>query len=192
MSTISTTSNNQRTLIIFAIIVVAAMSRILPNYFHLDYLANFSPIMAIALFGGAKIADRRLAFAIPIGAMLLSDIFIGFHATMWAVYIAFALGVLIGMKISGRENITKVGLAAVSSSIVFFALTNLAYWFMYYDVHTIETLGKCYFDAIVFYRTSGDFIPLFLNTVLGDLFFSAVLFGGFALAEKRIAILAKN
>ena len=58
---------------------------------------NFSPIISVALFSGVFFADKRIAFLIPIIVMFVSDMFIGFHSTMFATYLSFALIAIIGI-----------------------------------------------------------------------------------------------
>ena len=67
-------------LIIPIIIILAAVSRLLPHP------PNFTPIIAIGLFGGAYIKNRSLAIFIPISAMLIADLFLGYHSTIYWVY----------------------------------------------------------------------------------------------------------
>ena len=57
-------------------IVAAAAFRLLPHP------PNFSPIAALALFGGAQFADRRAAFLVPLTAMFLGDLMLGLHALL--------------------------------------------------------------------------------------------------------------
>ena len=81
---------NYRILIVFALILVAMSTRLFPHP------ANFTPIIAIALFSGALLGKKWYAFIVPMFIMLLSDLIIGFHDTMWAVYLSFAL--VVGME----------------------------------------------------------------------------------------------
>ena len=71
---------NMNRLIIAAIIIFAAFTRIMPHP------PNFTPIIAMGLFGGAYLKDKIWAVLLPVGAMLLADIFLGFHGTMIWVY----------------------------------------------------------------------------------------------------------
>ncbi len=71
-----------KVLVVTLIIVFAAGMRLIPHY------PNFTPIAAIALFGGAHLGKRWLAFAVPLAALLISDIFLGFHNMMIPVYLA--------------------------------------------------------------------------------------------------------
>lgn len=165
------TSNHARLAAIATAIIAAAALRLLPHP------PNFTPIGAIALFGGAYLGRRAIAFAVPLGALLLSDLFLGFHSSMPFVYAGVALTVLIGWAVAARRTPLRIAAAALASSILFFALTNFGVWLtsgMYPP--TFAGLAACFIAAI----------PFFQNTLAGDLFFSALLFGGFALAEQRL------
>jgi hypothetical protein len=162
------TANHARLLALLTAIVTAAALRLIPH------APNFSPIAAMALFGGAYLGKRWLAFIAPLAAMLLSDAIIGFHPYMWATYLSMALIVLIGWAV--RTRITP----AVASSVLFYLLTNFSVW-LGSSVYpqTLAGLVACYVAAI----------PFFQNTLAGDLFYSALLFGGFALLEKAIPMI---
>jgi hypothetical protein len=165
------TTNHARLAAILAAILVAAALRLLPHP------PNFTPIGAMALFGGAYFGRRALAFAAPLGAMGLGDAVLGFHSGMPYVYGSVALIVLIGWAVASRKTALNVAAAAIASSVLFFALTNFGTWAtgeLYPS--TLSGLAACYVAAI----------PFFQNTLAGDLFFSALLFGGFALLEQRI------
>lgn len=167
---------NTRFWILVAMIVTAAAMRLLPHP------PNLTPIAAIALFGGAQFARKRYAFAIPLGAMLASDLFLrgGFHVLMPFVYGAFAVTVVLGLIIRHRRTPFAIGVTALTGSVVFFVVTNFAVWAVFdFYPKTVEGLTACFVAAIPFFR----------NTVIGDLFFSAVLFGGLALAERRFSLL---
>ena len=168
------TANHARLAAILTAICVAAALRLLPHP------PNFTPIGAMALFGGAYFGRRALAFAAPLGALLLSDMVLGFHSGMPYVYGSVALVVLIGWALAKRKTPLTIAGAAVVSSALFFLVTNFGTWAtgeLYPP--TLAGLTACYVAAI----------PFFQNTLAGDLFFSALLFGGFALLEQRIAIL---
>jgi len=163
--------------IITLIIVLAVLTRFLPTP------PNFAPIAAIALFGGTFFADRRLAFLIPLLAMLLSDIFLGLHSTLLFVYGAFALIVLIGMKLGKNLNPLRLTGAALAGSTLFFIITNFGVWLIsaYYPL-TPAGLIACYTAAI----------PFFHYTILGDLFYTAVIFGSYELARRSVPALQQT
>lgn len=165
------TSNNARLATLLASIAAAAALRLLPHP------PNFSPIDAMALFSGAYVGRRALAFAAPIAALLLSDLFLGFYAGMNFVYASVALIVLIGWWVSKRKTVLGIGAGALAGAASFFVITNFGMWLFsgFYPL-TPAGLAACYVAAI----------PFFQNTVAGDLFYSALLFGGFALAEHFV------
>lgn len=154
---------------IVALIVVAAFLRLLPHP------PNFAPVVAMALFAGATLADRRLALLVPLLAMLASDLVIGFHDSMWAVYGALAVVAGTGRLLQGRLRLTTVSAGAVGASVVFFVLTNLAVWAMggLYP-RTLDGLAACFVAAL----------PFFQNTLAGTLVYAALLFGGLALVRR--------
>src|SRR3972149_10232534 len=87
--------------------------------------ANFAPIAAIALFGGAKL-NKKYALLVPIIAMLIGDIFIGFYNIwiMLSVYGSFLLIGLIGFWLKKHYSWKMTIGGALVSSIIFFIITN--------------------------------------------------------------------
>ena len=162
------TSNPVRLAALLSAIAAAAALRLVPHP------PNFSPIDAMALFSGAYLARRWIAFVAPLAALLLSDLFLGFYHGMATVYATVALIVVIGWWLSFRRTPLHIAVAAVASSVTFFVITNFGMWLFsgFYPV-TYAGLVACFTAAI----------PFFQNTLAGDLFYTALLFGGFALAE---------
>jgi len=168
---------------ILVLIGLAAISRLLPHEM------NFSPIGAIALFAGAYISNKRLAFALPMAALLVSDILLqvvhgtGFYRDMVFVYGSFALIVSLGFLLRGREQRQTIMVASLVSSILFFFITNFGTWLMYAMYpKNIQGLMSCYIAGI----------PFFKGTIMGDLFYNILLFGSFALARWRFPMLARS
>lgn len=164
------TDKNQ--LVVLGIIVLAVAMRLLPHP------PNVTPVAALALFGGAYIQDKRFALALPLVVLMLSDLLLGLHDTLIFVYIGFMLTAMIGMILRKRMNGLTIVTASLASSVMFFVLTNFGVW-MTSDLYSADLSGliTCYIAAI----------PFFQNSVLGNLFFTALLFGGFAL-YARLAI----
>ena len=94
-------SINPRFIVVFSVILVAALIRLLPHW------PNFTPIAAMALFAGTYFDRKQYAFAIPIAAMFISDLVIGLHANMPAVYMSFAITVLIGIAIMRLVRVVR-------------------------------------------------------------------------------------
>jgi hypothetical protein len=166
---------NARIFTLLAAILAAAALRLVPHP------PNFSPIGAMALFSGAYLGRRgAVALAAPLGALFLSDLVLGFYRGMPTVYFSVALIVIIGWLALRRVSPIRVGAAAIASSVLFFVLTNFGTWLSsgFYP-RTMDGLVACYAAAI----------PFFQNTVAGDLFYAALLFGGFALLQRKVPAL---
>ncbi len=162
------------------LIVAAALTRLLPHP------PNFTPITAIAVFGGATL-PLRWATAITLGAMLVSDLALGilagdwsvtFHPTLPAVYGSFVAAIVLS-RLLLRERLRLVPIAAVtlSSSVLFFVVTNFAVWLtgsLY--PKTWEGLIACY----------GAALPFFRNSLFGDAVYTALLFGGYRVLGRLI------
>jgi len=145
------------------IIVLAAGLRLIPHP------ANVAPIAAMALFGGAYLGKKN-ALLIPLIALFVSDLFLGLHRTMPFVYGSFLLTGLCGMWLKGHKTFQNVLLITLLSSTQFFIITNLGVWLVgsLYP-KTLSGLLLCYTYAIPFFR----------NTLLGDLLYTGVFFGGY-------------
>ena len=117
------TDARTRLLALFGAIVAAAALRLVPHP------PNFTPIGAMALFSGAYLGRRgAIALAAPLGALLLSDLVLGFYRGMPTVYFSVALIVVIGGLALKRVSPIRVGAAAIASSVLFFAITNFGVW----------------------------------------------------------------
>jgi hypothetical protein len=180
-------SINPRFIIVFSVILTAAFIRLLPHW------PNFTPIAAMALFAGTYFDRKQYAFALPIAAMFISDLVIGMHANMPAVYLSFAITVLIGMTIRNKVNVGSVILASIASSVIFFLITNFASWLAspYYP-YTLSGLVQCYVAGLLFFRDTSYGLSFFMNELVGTLFFSAVFYGAFFLAQMRFPVLDKS
>lgn len=156
------------------IVLLAACLRLLPHP------ANVAPIAAMALFGGAYL-DKRYALVLPIAAMLVSDMFLGFHPMMPFVYGSFLLTGGIGMWLSSHKHPVTIFAASLVSSLLFFLITNVGVWLVggLYP-KTFAGLETCFIYALPFFR----------NTILGDLFYTGIFFGAgelFILHSSRVA-----
>jgi len=128
---------------------------------------NFTAIAAIALVGGIYL-DRRAALAVPIAAMILSDMMLGFHGLMPYVYAGFLLTGALGMALKHAPRFPALLGGSLAGSILFFILTNGGVWLTgdgsFYP-KTVEGLLACYAAGIPFFR----------NSLLGDLIYTGML-----------------
>lgn len=179
----NTTTTGQRTILILTLIAVAAVYRIMP--FH---VWNVAPIGAIALFGGAQLKKNWQSVLIPLSALFLGDLFLNnvtykafnpnftlfYSGALW-VYVSFALIALIGIVFLKKISAKNVFLASLAGSVLFFVISNFGVWVgsnMY--PRNFAGLLACYVAAV----------PFFVNTLAGDLLFSAILFGVYEFALK--------
>lgn len=157
--------------------MAAAATRLLPH------APNMTSITALALFGGAYFSDRRLAFAVPLTALLLSNLVLGFYSHMEVQYLSFAVIIAMGFPLARRRTAVRIATATLLSAVVFFVLTNLGVWaFAPLYPKTLAGLLACYVAAI----------PFFGNSLFGDLLYTVILFGGFRLLEGRFARLRES
>ena len=152
-----------KNIFLVSLIFFAILSRFLPHP------PNFTPIAAIALLSSKGFTNRWVVFLIPILSLFISDLFIGLHATIPFVYFSFIFIALLGMYVK-KINIGSVLL----SSTLFFLVSNFGVWLLYYPIST-EGLVQCYTLAL----------PFFLNTVLGDLVYGALLIYPFYALQRR-------
>lgn len=162
-----------RRLLWFALflILAAATTRVLRHLGFIDLPPNVAPIAALALFGGTYL-PRRLAFVLPLAAMLVSDALIGFYhpAIMASVYGSFMVSGALGVWLRTRKNLGTVIAATLAGSVVFYLVTNAAVWaFGSLYFHSAPGLLQAYVAGLPFFR----------NTVLGDLGFVGSMFGAY-------------
>jgi hypothetical protein len=161
--------------IISGLILVAALSRLLPH------APNFTPVGATALFGAAYFTKKYWAFIIPFVALWVSDLILNnvFYAQYYEGFAwftsgfalivgAFAVITLFGIRFLKKVTPESLFGSSLVASALFFLITNFGSWMssgMY--PKTGSGLMACYAAGI----------PFFWNTLAGDLFYVAVLFG---------------
>ncbi|OGL35721.1 hypothetical protein A3F65_03550 [Candidatus Saccharibacteria bacterium RIFCSPHIGHO2_12_FULL_47_16b] len=165
----SMNKNTTNILVAIALIGLVVALRVLPHP------ANFAPVAAAAIFGGA-VLPRRLALWVPLAAMIASDLIIGLHSLVlltWGSYALFALASSHWLR--RNLNFVRGATLTISASIFFFVVTNFGVWAtsgMY--AHTWAGLIRCYELALPFFR----------NTLMSDIVYTIVLFGAYWLAIK--------
>lgn len=166
--------------VITAIVLALALSRLMPHPF------NFSPVAALALFGGARYRNRFAAYLIPLTAVWLSDLLLNFafygrfvplYDGALVTYAAFAMIVLLGSVALRKFSAKRILLTTLSSSVLFFVVSNFGVWaFSGMYPLNVAGIGACYIAAIPFFR----------NTLAGDLVYTFALFYAFEFARQRI------
>lgn len=187
---------NIRAGVLIIMILLAALSRLIPHPY------NFSPLVAMALFGGSRFNKSWQAFFVPLAAYLVSDVILQFSGGMGAysffqmpvivsqifVYVGMALVTLLGTTLHHTKAIKVLGYSLTGSAI-FWIVSNFGVWAgnhfasgtAFYEPGL--TLGMTYLRALPFYNTMS--MQLFMNAFAGDLFYCTVLFGLLALVLKH-------
>jgi hypothetical protein len=155
-------------------ILFGALLRVIPH------AANFAPIGAMALFGGVYL-NKRHALLLPLLAMMASDVFLGFDSlqSRLTVYGSFLAIGLIGLAVRNHKNIWTIVGGSLAGSTLFYLVTNLVWIYpakMY--PHTLAGQVASYTNALPFFR----------NTLIGDLFYVAVLFGAYELVKYSLSL----
>jgi len=156
---------------IVLLILGAAFSRLVPHW------PNFTAIGAAALFAGAMLGPRIIAFLVPLAAMVLSDLALGFHNTTGFVYLAVILTTWVGVGFLKELKVMRWLGGALATSGLFFLITNFGVWAVggLYPT-TVEGLAQSYVMAL----------PFLSYQVGGDLTYTAILFGAaFAIKGLR-------
>ena len=171
-------------------IILAAFSRIIPHPF------NFTSLSAICIFGSAYFTKKWQAFVIPFAATFLSDLFINnviyhqyyptftwFYEGIFSLYASYLLIAMVSLLIFNRKvNTTRIVGASLSATVIFFLVSNFGCFVNAPEYpQNFSGLMACYAAGI----------PFIKNSLLGDLFYSGVLFGAYYFATRKLPSLVK-
>jgi len=166
---------NKHNLIITGFIILGVLTRIIPHP------PNFTAVGAVALFGGAFFSNKKLSFLIPISIMLISDLILGYSMSL-AVYISFMIMVCCGFFLKQNQNGLRIINITILGSLIFFIVTNLSV-FLTSSLYPKNIIGliECYTLAI----------PFFLNTIIGNIIYTLIMFYGFNAIQSKILVKAQ-
>ncbi|MBE37664.1 MAG: hypothetical protein CMP50_03300 [Flavobacteriales bacterium] len=166
---------NKYNLIITGFIILGVLTRIIPHP------PNFTAVGAVALFGGAFFTSKKLSFLIPIAIMLISDLILGYSMNL-AVYISFMIMVCCGFLLKQNQNGFRIINITILGSLIFFIVTNFSV-FLTSSLYPKSIIGliECYTLAI----------PFFLNTIIGNIIYSLIMFYGFNAIKSKILVKAQ-
>jgi hypothetical protein len=179
--------NKQFVFSLIALVAVAALYRIIPNR-----PLGFAPQIAIALFAGSIIKDKKYAFALPLLSMLISDLLYealysaglstiqGFYSGQWINYILFAGLTVFGFFIN-QSKVLQIALGSLAGPTVYFLISNFLVWIGGGGFHHPKT-----FDGLILTYTDG--IPFYTGSLFATVVFCAILFGGYALLSQKKTI----
>jgi hypothetical protein len=164
--------NNTSRPLAIGLTILGILARLVPH------APNFAPVGGVSLFAGGRLSGWK-AYLLPLVLMLVTDPLVGGYsfATPF-VYASFMIYVWIGSRLRSTQNPLAIGGAALAGSVQFFLISNFGVWLNPATTYAHNTAGlmTCYMAAIPYYR----------NTVLADLFYSAALYGAFALLSRRL------
>lgn len=170
-------------LLITGLIILAICSRFLPIH-------NFTAVGAVGLFGATYLKPRWLAFAIPFGALWLSDLFLNnviysvyYDSFQWYsslyIYVAFFLVILLGHLMLKKITTSSILASSFGASLIFFLITNFGVW-MQGGLYTKDSAGL--------WAAFAAGVPFFWSTLAGNAFFSLVLFKGYQWITRNASI----
>ena len=183
--------NTYNLLVTLFILVVAATRVGINSSGQLHALTSFSPIGAMALFGGACFRNRGAAFGIPLATLFVSDSLLAItvysqysHGILYSgwywVYGAFLLMTLAGRWLLQELTVKNTLIAAFSITCIHWLVTDMGVW-----------LGSSFYPQTVtgFWSCLAAAIPFERNFLLATLFYSGILFGAFEWVKKSRPVL---
>lgn len=166
------TNPQQRTWLVVGLILVGVVSRLVPHPW------NATPVTAIALFGGTYLS-KRWAILLPLAIVAMSDLVLGWHSTILFTWGAFAVTGWLAWWIRVRPSAARILAGSLLGSVIFFFVTNFGVWAMQtLYPKTASGLWECYVAGVPFFR----------NALVGDLVYTAVLFGMYATVAARALV----
>ena len=170
--------NNINIILVIILVIAAALARIINANLHLP---NYAPLIAISVFAGAVIKDKRgLAFMVPLLGQLLADVYFSAFTNIAGFYGILGMvfnygGLFCATAIGSRMKINPLNaiLGTFGAAILFFLLSNLGYFLQGWNGYSFTALIKTYIDGI----------PFFKPTIEGNMVCCIVLFGTYALLQ---------
>ncbi|MBF25491.1 MAG: hypothetical protein CMP49_03110 [Flavobacteriales bacterium] len=167
---------NKQTLLVIFLIIIGVLTRVIP---HLD---NFTAVYAIAIFSGAYIDNKKIAFLLPLSIMFFSDYLLGFLPSI-PTYISFIAIVWFGFSLKKNNKFLNILIGGTIASMIFFMITNFFVWLnsspldgIYYCSPTLNGLLKCYIQAI----------PFLWNTLFSTIIYTFILFYSYAFINIKL------
>jgi len=142
-----------------SLVLILTFSRLIPHPY------NFTPVLAVGVFSGFYFKQIYLSFFVVVFSMFISDLFLGFHSTMFFTYISLVIAVLIGFYIK-RFKFTEIILSTLASSFCFFIITNFGSWL------TLSMYEKNFSGLMQSYMLA---LPFFHNTLISTFFYLIII-----------------
>lgn len=151
------------------LIVTGILLRLAPH------APNFTPVAAIALFGGVYLKKRHAVIA-PLALMIISDLFIGMHNVILFTWAGFIITAALGFWVKKDKKFSRITIASLTGSLIFFVVSNFGVWIMGWYPRTLNGLIDCYIMALPFLR----------NFTLATFLYTAVFFGAYELIARAV------
>ena len=176
-----------QTIVVSLIILAVCLLRVAPH------INNFSPIIALAIFGSLHFKNKTQAYVVPILCLWVSDYFINnfiyilsnnqvwFYEGFYWQYISYFVIILLSLSFKNKKiSFKSTSFLILTSSLIFFIITNFGFWissgFYSYDLFG---LFECYVAAIPFYK----------GTLLGTIFYTPIFIGFYYYLQNKVLIL---
>lgn len=173
--------------VLSAFVIITILSRLTPLVY------NFSPIIGLSIFGAAYIESRKLSYAVPLVLIYFTDFIINntvfrqffpnqdglvwFSSYMIWGFLSYILIVTIGHWLLRKVNIKTLTISVLSSSVVFFLISNFGVWIS----SNGTTYSKDLTGLILCYEMA---IPFFRSSLMGDMMSTAIIFGGYFILQR--------
>lgn len=170
--------------IFLGLIVISALYRIIPGRPF-----GFAPQIAMALFSGSVVKDKKFSFLLPLGSMFISDLVFqalyhygitdmqGFYSGQWINYLLFTGLTVLGWFIN-EKKVVSIAIGALTGPVLYFFLSNSATWIAGGGYNRPKTWAG-------YVQCLEDGLPFFKPSLYATVFFSALLFGVYALWTRQ-------
>lgn len=157
------------------VVGLLVISRIIPHW------PNVTALGATAILAPRWLQHSKLSLMVPLLALFISDLIIGFHPVMEFTYSAVFVVTILSWrsKSEGLDNVSDIAQWGLGSSGIFFLITNFGSWV------TLDMYQKNGFGLILSYWNG---IPFFFYDLLGTIFY---IYLGLYLREKAKSVLIK-
>lgn len=179
---------NPRFALLLIFMIVVGVLRVI-NAAEFTKWSNFTPVGAMALFGGTYFNQRWKAFVFPLLTLFLGDLIIhtviynGNYAGTPLIYFSFALIVLIGIIFIRKVTVRSITVSSIVSTLTFWLIADFSVWMGGgIDIRTQQVFSSDLAGLLQCYLQG---FPYIVNFLLGTLFYCAVMFGSFEWIQKR-------
>jgi hypothetical protein len=157
-----------------ALIVLGALSRLA----HLP--PNIAAVTGVTLLAGFALRNVWLALLVPVGAMALADLMLGWYPSVLATYAGMTIGVLLARTLlMPRLTVLRLIGTTFLASLAFFIVSNFGTWLEGWYGYSWEGLVACFVAAIPFWQ----------HSLIADFTSTALVFGLYLIATRTVPAL---